>query len=155
VGTALMPVGAYASRLGESTRPSLTEPARTRVMPARRTSEGKTMSEARPSEPHEDRTWVEGDRHEYEPPALVALGSLEELTRTPTVKPAGTSDMTTMSFTSDRALKEHVEPADGEAVLAALTELPISRWSYWGDATAAPHIGPMAQDFKAAFGVGS
>ena len=112
------------------------------------------MSDAKPSEPQEDRT-REDDRHEYEPPALVALGSLEELTRTPTVKPGGTSDMTTMSFTSDRALKEDLEPADGEAVLAALRELPISRWSYWGDATAAPHIGPMAQDFKAAFGVGS
>src|SRR2546428_9382754 len=99
------------------------------------------MSDARPSEPHEERTQVEDDRHEYEPPALVALGSLEELTRI-TTKPVGTSDMTTMSFmdNSDRALKEHVEPADGEAVLAALTELPISRWSYWGDATAAPHI---------------
>jgi hypothetical protein len=111
------------------------------------------MSDARPSEPQGERTRVEGDRHEYEPPALVALGSLEELTST---KPVGTGDMTTMSVVaSDRALKERVEPADGEAVLAALRELPISRWSYWGDATAAPHIGPMAQDFKAAFGVGS
>ena len=51
------------------------------------------MGDAKPSEPQEERTQVEADRHEYEPPALVALGSLEELTEG-VGKPLGTGDMT-------------------------------------------------------------
>ncbi len=37
-------------------------------------------------------------------------------------------------------------------MLDQLRDLPIERWHYKGDA--APHIGPMAQDFAAAFRVG-
>ena len=32
--------------------------------------------------------------------------------------------------------------------------LPISTWHYKGDATSVQHLGPMAQDFAAAFGLG-
>jgi transposase len=32
--------------------------------------------------------------------------------------------------------------------------MPISRWNFIGDA-ATPHVGPMAQDFHAAFGLGT
>ncbi len=53
---------------------------------------------------------------------------------------------------SDRALKEVFTPVDTADVLAGVVGLPIERWRYRGDG--APHIGPMAQDFAAAFGVG-
>jgi hypothetical protein len=55
---------------------------------------------------------------------------------------------------SDRALKTDVAPADGQAVLARLAALPIATWRYQWDAPDVRHIGPMAQDFAAAFGVG-
>ena len=49
-------------------------------------------------------------------------------------------------------LKEDIEPVDTESVAKALKGLPISRWKYKGDSVR--HIGPMAQDFQEAFGVG-
>ena len=55
---------------------------------------------------------------------------------------------------SDRALKTDITPADGQAVLATLAALPIATWRYRSDDPAVRHIGPMAQDFAAAFGVG-
>lgn len=55
---------------------------------------------------------------------------------------------------SDRALKENVIPVDPQAVLAALSRMPIARWSYTFDDAGTPHMGPMAQDFYAAFGLG-
>jgi hypothetical protein len=55
---------------------------------------------------------------------------------------------------SDRNLKRNVESVDNQAVLEALMRMSISTWSYKGDETAARHMGPMAQDFKAAFGLG-
>ena len=55
---------------------------------------------------------------------------------------------------SDRHLKQGFEPVDVQAVLTKVAALPISRWSYHADATT-PHLGPMAQDFHAAFGLGA
>ena len=54
---------------------------------------------------------------------------------------------------SDRHVKEAFEAVDSRAVLAAVARLPIERWSYKGEA--ARHLGPMAQDFAAAFGLGA
>jgi hypothetical protein len=55
---------------------------------------------------------------------------------------------------SDRNLKELFETTDSTAILKKLSELPISKWSYKSDDESIRHIGPMAQDFAAAFGVG-
>jgi hypothetical protein len=58
----------------------------------------------------------------------------------------------TTLYTSDRNLKSDIQPIDGKDVLARLGQLPISSWHY----TNAPekrHVGPMAQDFHAAFGL--
>ena len=55
---------------------------------------------------------------------------------------------------SDRRLKENFEPADGTDVLARLADVPISTWNYRAQDPSIRHIGPMAQDFYAAFGVG-
>jgi hypothetical protein len=55
---------------------------------------------------------------------------------------------------SDRSLKENFAPVDAQGVLARVSEMPISTWNYTFQDPAVRHIGPMAQDFYAAFGVG-
>ena len=55
---------------------------------------------------------------------------------------------------SDRNSKTGVLPVDGVYVLDALMNVPISTWSYKGQTTMVRHIGPMAQDFYSAFGIG-
>ena len=59
----------------------------------------------------------------------------------------------TLYNSSDRNLKERITPVNGEDILAQVARLPIARWNYKSD-SATPHIGPMAQDFYAAFNVG-
>jgi hypothetical protein len=54
---------------------------------------------------------------------------------------------------SDRDAKQHIVPVDRHEVLARIAGLPIAEWSY-KDAPEQRHIGPMAQDFHAAFGLG-
>jgi hypothetical protein len=44
---------------------------------------------------------------------------------------------------------------DRQAILARVAALPIERWSYKADGPGIRHIGPMAQDFAAAFRVGA
>jgi len=46
------------------------------------------------------------------------------------------------------------EPVNGFEVLEKLAALPVSTWNYKGDDPAVRHMGPMAQDFAAAFGLG-
>jgi hypothetical protein len=58
------------------------------------------------------------------------------------------------SSLSDREAKSDISPVDGFQVLMLLTELPISRWNYTGQDSSIRHLGPMAQDFQAAFGLG-
>ena len=59
------------------------------------------------------------------------------------------------SCTSDANLKENFAPVDEAWVLDRLVAMPVSSWSMRGDADATPHLGPTAQDFRAAFGLGS
>jgi hypothetical protein len=69
------------------------------------------------------------------------------------VTPAGNMIITgTYSSSSDRAAKDDVNAVDPAEVLAKVAELPIATWRYKGDD--ATHVGPMAQDFYAAFGLG-
>jgi hypothetical protein len=56
---------------------------------------------------------------------------------------------------SDRNLKRDLAPVDGEQILDSLAKLPITTWRYKTESADARHIGPMAQDFKAKFGVGT
>jgi hypothetical protein len=56
---------------------------------------------------------------------------------------------------SDVNRKHLFENVSGEDVLMKLRRLPISRWSYRVDDSSIRHIGPMAQDFHVAFGLGS
>jgi hypothetical protein len=59
----------------------------------------------------------------------------------------------TWASLSDRNAKTNIVPLDEETILAKVDELPISRWSYKTE-HGVRHVGPMAQDFYAAFGVG-
>ena len=58
------------------------------------------------------------------------------------------------SSLSDRDSKEHVAAVDARQVLDRLAQLPIATWNYKSQEPTVRHIGPMAQDFFAAFGVG-
>jgi hypothetical protein len=55
---------------------------------------------------------------------------------------------------SDRNLKRDVEPVDEQAVLERVAQMSVSTWSYKSDDPSVRHLGPMAQDFYAAFGLG-
>jgi hypothetical protein len=55
---------------------------------------------------------------------------------------------------SDRNAKENIRPEDPEAVLQAVADLPVSSWNYKAQEASIRHVGPMAQDFHAAFGLG-
>ncbi|HOW68718.1 MAG TPA: tail fiber domain-containing protein [Candidatus Paceibacterota bacterium] len=65
---------------------------------------------------------------------------------------AGAIQAAALCESSDRNLKEKIVPADTEALLNKVLSLPISEWSFVHQS--ARHIGPMAQDFSAAFKVG-
>ncbi|WP_191621414.1 tail fiber domain-containing protein [Marinihelvus fidelis] len=56
---------------------------------------------------------------------------------------------------SDRNRKHAIVPLDGDTVLAKLAQVPVSEWSYDNETVDQRHIGPMAQDFHAAFGLAS
>ncbi len=58
------------------------------------------------------------------------------------------------SCSSDRKLKTAITPADTRAVLDKLLAMPVSHWAF-KTAPQYRHIGPMAQDFKAAFDLGA
>ena len=55
---------------------------------------------------------------------------------------------------SDRNGKENVASVDARGVLERVVALPVTTWNYKSQDAAVRHIGPMAQDFKAAFHLG-
>lgn len=61
----------------------------------------------------------------------------------------------TWNTLSDRNRKENFQDLSGEDVLDRLSRIPIQRWSYITGGPAATHVGPTAQDFYAAFGLGT
>lgn len=63
-------------------------------------------------------------------------------------------DGTTWNNASDVNSKENFQSVDGEEILEQLEDLDITRWNYKGKDDA-EHIGPTAQDFYKAFGVGT
>ncbi len=58
-----------------------------------------------------------------------------------------------VKLTSDRNAKTNFRSVDARAVLERIAALPVTRWNYKSDASSEQHIGPMAQDFHAAFGL--
>jgi hypothetical protein len=55
---------------------------------------------------------------------------------------------------SDRNLKANFGSVDPADMLHRVRDLPIATWNYTSDDASVRHIGPMAQDFAALFGVG-
>ncbi|MFC1805743.1 tail fiber domain-containing protein, partial [Planctomycetota bacterium] len=55
----------------------------------------------------------------------------------------------------DRKLKENFTAVDGRDVLARLAAMPITTWNGIAESPDIRHMGPVAQDFHAAFGLGS
>src|SRR5215475_9805466 len=88
---------------------------------------------------------TETSRKPYARPRLTQHGRVAALTAGP--PPLGSVPI------SDRNMKEGFQSADSRAILAAVARLPIERWSYKGET--ARHLGPMAQDFAAASGLGA
>jgi hypothetical protein len=56
---------------------------------------------------------------------------------------------------SDRNQKKNIAPVDGAAILGKVARLPISTWTYLEEPSEVRHLGPMAQDFRASFGLGN
>ena len=67
-----------------------------------------------------------------------------------------TGDMTiqgNLTQLSSRASKGDIQAVDPRTILAKVVTLPIAEWRYARDPNV-PHIGPMSEDFAAAFGLG-
>jgi hypothetical protein len=58
-------------------------------------------------------------------------------------------------MSKEAATRPSPEAVDGFEVLEKLASLPISSWNYKGDDPSVRHLGPMAQDFAKAFGLGA
>lgn len=67
------------------------------------------------------------------------------------VLPEGEVQADAVLLASSRQRKERLEPVNANDVLARLATLPIYEWSFRHDARAVRHIGPVAEDFHAAF----
>ncbi len=66
---------------------------------------------------------------------------------------AGMVGATAFNTTSDRAAKQDFTAVDAQAVLDKVAALPITQWRFT-EFPGALHLGPTAQDFRAAFGLG-
>ena len=58
------------------------------------------------------------------------------------------------SAVSDRNRKENFLAVEGEDLLVRLRAVPVSTWNYLSQDRSIRHMGPMAQDFSAVFGLG-
>ncbi len=56
---------------------------------------------------------------------------------------------------SDRNLKANFSTVNPRTVLDKLAAVPVQTWNYRSEGDAVRHMGPMAQDFKAAFDLGA
>ena len=61
----------------------------------------------------------------------------------------------TWNCTSDRNAKRDFLDVDSKWVLGRVAALPLSMWRYQGESRGIRHLGPTAQDFRDAFGLGS
>jgi hypothetical protein len=58
-----------------------------------------------------------------------------------------------VTLSSDRNVKENFTSLDAQTILEKVAALPLTEWNYKTDDAEQKHIGPMAQDFHAAFGL--
>lgn len=60
----------------------------------------------------------------------------------------------TWTCASSRTVKENFLEVDGEDVLQRVRDVPVSTWTMIGDDDRVLHMGPVAEDFYEAFGLG-
>lgn len=92
--------------------------------------------------------WFKGGRHadsSYDSGGGTVLMTLDQ---------RGLTVNGTFVSSSDAAAKQDVSPVDVQEVLESVSRLPISEWSYREDPDTR-HVGPMAQAFRSAFGLGA
>lgn len=93
-----------------------------------------------------------GDRWVY-----IGKGSSGGIFRTPATISTWTgaylSDGGAWTSTSDRARKANFGTVDTRSVLEKVALLPIQTWNYTNEPSRIRHLGPVAQDFHAAFGL--
>jgi Chaperone of endosialidase len=65
----------------------------------------------------------------------------------------GTVTANGVLLTSDRNAKKNFSSVNTQSILEKVVHMPISSWNYKTDANSLRHIGPMAQDFHATFGL--
>jgi len=58
------------------------------------------------------------------------------------------------SMLSDRGSKENLSSVNGREVLERVSSLPLHTWNYKSQDASVRHLGPVAQDFSIAFGLG-
>jgi hypothetical protein len=94
--------------------------------------------------------WYKGGSHSdvAADPGLFGT-KLMQLDRSGNLTTAGT-----VNGASDRTIKEAFAQVDTRSILAKVVDMPITSWAYKADPLVR-HIGPMAQDFYAAFDVGT
>jgi hypothetical protein len=66
----------------------------------------------------------------------------------------GPVSATAFNVSSDKNVKENFAAVDQKTVLERLSTIPISTWNFIENDNKVRHMGPMAQDFYAAFGLG-
>lgn len=66
----------------------------------------------------------------------------------------GSLTATTFNQSSSRALKTDFSPVSEATLLDKVSALDISQWRYKTEPANAQHIGPMAEEFQAVFGLG-
>ena len=103
--------------------------------------------------PGGDFAWYQGGIHndaQLNPgggKTLMVLDNAGNLRVTNNVYAAG------VQLTSDRNAKENFTPIDPVAALSRVISLPVTEWNYKNEGAETKHIGPVAQDFHAAFGL--
>lgn len=71
-----------------------------------------------------------------------------------TLTPGGNMTIAgSLTQSSSRSVKHDIAEVDADAILAAVRDLDISTWTYNGE-PGVTHMGPMAEDFWNAFGLG-
>ncbi len=66
---------------------------------------------------------------------------------------SGKTATQTLELTSDRHQKESFQPTSAKEIAAKVAAMDIPTWAYTNSSNVR-HLGPMAQDFKAAFDLG-
>ena len=99
--------------------------------------------------------WYRGGTHNNSPNNPGGGTTLMRLDSAGNLVVTGRATATDFVNSSDRRLKTNFSAVNPRSVLDRLARVPVQTWSYKTDPSSVRHMGPVAQDFKAAFGVGA